>query len=57
MAVVGYVVIIGGLVAVVVLGLRWTRLRPGERRKTQYDYSPDDISTPPREIPPGDPIL
>lgn len=37
MAVVGYVVIIGGLVAVSVLGLRWTRLRPGEHRKTQFE--------------------
>jgi hypothetical protein len=37
-AVVGYVVIIGALIVVTVLGLRWTRLRPGERRKTQFDY-------------------
>ena len=37
MAVVGYLVIIGGIVTMGVLGFRWTRLRPGERRKTVFD--------------------
>jgi hypothetical protein len=63
MAVVGYVVIIGGLVAVSVLGLRWTRLRPGERRKTQFDNRGVDglreawkrIDIPPGG--PGDPVV
>jgi hypothetical protein len=36
-AVVGYVVIFGILAVVTVLGLRWTRLRPGERRSTVYE--------------------
>ena len=33
----GYAVIIGGIAAMAVLGFRWTRLRPGERRKTAFD--------------------
>ena len=37
MAVVGYIVIIGGIAAIGVLGFRWTRLRPGERRKNVFD--------------------
>jgi hypothetical protein len=36
-AIVGYVVIFGALIALAVLGLRWTRLRPGERRETVDD--------------------
>jgi len=37
MAVVGYIAIIGGISLIAVLGIRWTRPRPGERRKTVFD--------------------
>ena len=45
MAVVGYIVIFSALVTVTWLGLRWTRLRPGQRRTTRFE-NPGDLRAP-----------